>query len=176
MRRKFAEDNILLALVHATGATPEERQRTAVKMVNRAYDILEENWPKGKTPEVKNPYELMSEAEKKEFETLWAKTSREGSKQAAARAFLKVPGEARPKLLSAYKIYENNLGTTTRAHLSTWLNEERYLNYEVKVDAIVNQIKINEDQQEIMQLRRMYEQTGNEQLLDQIERIKERAK
>jgi len=126
------------------------------RLEDRGYGITAEGEPK----ENKSWYSHLQDPET--FDKAWSKFGKLGSKNAAAKAWLKVEESAKQVIILAIPKYIEQLHATgtSKAHFSTWLNDRRWESFDVTQKT---QIKaVDERAQEIAALRKMVAQAKDD--------------
>lgn len=96
--------------------------------------------------------------DQEEFDKCWFKYGKQGSRDKAAKAWIEIPESEKAKVFPAIPRYLEDIrfSGTAKAHFSTWLNEQRWLNYE-KTDRKESKPAYDERAQEIAGLKRQIE-------------------
>lgn len=93
--------------------------------------------------------------DQEEFDKCWFKYGKQGSRDKAAKAWIEIAESEKAKVFPAIPRYLEDIrcSGTAKAHFSTWLNEQRWLNYEKTEEKKQSSPAYNEKAQRISGLR-----------------------
>ena len=169
----FMQENILQALALCQNTDKEKRFDAAMAICEKAWDKLCENdygtKPAKDPTERKNVdwYNELTESEVIAFDKAWGLYKREGSRDAAAKAWKSIDRKDYDHIHKAIPKYIEGLFTsgTSKAHFSTWLNQKRWESFDVsQVKKVEEKVKHNEKAGEIRHLETQIEIVKDETL------------
>lgn len=159
-KKKYVRETAALMMLH-----PETLKRPATQWVDISISMAEKLWDRlvergygiateGEPKEGKNWYAELQDQEL--FDKCWNKYGREGARNEAAKAWLKLEESDKPKMYQAVVKYLEQLQQSgvTKAHFSTWLNQRRFESFEV-TEAAKKPTVVNERAQDIQALQKM---------------------
>lgn len=135
-----------------------ERIDTAITLAETLWRRLDERGyggtVEGEPRETRNWYAELQDQEL--FDKCWNKYGREGARNEAAKAWLKLEEADKPKMYQAVVKYleQLQLSGITKAHFSTWLNQRRFESFEV-TEVAKKPTVVNERAQDIQALQKM---------------------
>lgn len=135
-RKAFIQQASITMMLH-----PHSMQKPPTERVDAAIGLAEALWerlkdrgygPTTATSERSSQDWYSELQDKEEFDKCWNKYGKQGSRDKAAQAWIKIKDDEKAKIFSAIPRYLEDIrcSGTAKAHFSTWLNEQRWLNYE----------------------------------------------
>ena len=144
---------------------PEQWVDLSIAMAERLWQRLDERGygmsKEGEPKEGKNWYAELEDQEA--FDKCWHKYGKEGARNEAAKAWLKLEESDKQNIYQAVVKYLEQLqhSGVTKAHFSTWLNQRRFESFEVEVKAQQQPKAVDEKAQEIQSLQRLIARAGD---------------
>lgn len=135
-RKAFIQQASITMMLHphATQKPKGERVDAAINLAEALWDRLKDRGygPTTKTSE-RSSHNYYSELNDQEyFDKCWSRYGKQGCRNKAAKAWIDIPEAEKPKIFPAIPKYleDIKLSGVTKAHFSTWLNDQRWINYE----------------------------------------------
>ena len=158
-RKAFIQDKSAMFLLHPQIAAmgKSDRLDAAINLAEALWERLKDRGygPTTATSErsSRNWYAELQDQE--EFDKCWFKYGKQGSRDKAAKAWIEIPESEKAKVFPAIPRYLEDIrcSGTAKAHFSTWLNEQRWLNYEKTEEKKQSSPAYNEKAQRISGLR-----------------------